>query len=65
MKTDFKCRIENQVMLFNAVHDMVMAKARLKAGGLSKMDIRDLSDVIIDCEEILHHAPYFPDAGEA
>jgi hypothetical protein len=64
-KTDFLCRIENQTILFNALMLHREAKNALKKKGLSPEQIRQVSDIIIDCQDVFADAHSYPDAGEA
>ncbi len=65
-KTDFGCRIENQAILFNALMLHREAKNTLKKKkGLSPDQIRQISDIILDCQDVFAGAATYPDAGEA
>jgi succinyl-CoA synthetase beta subunit len=41
------------------------AKNALKKKGLSPEQIRQVSDIIIDCQDVFADAHSYPDAGEA
>lgn len=65
-KTDFGSRLENQAILFNALMLHGAAKKALKARkNLSPDQIRQVSDIILNCQEVFADVNTYPDAGEA
>lgn len=65
-KTDFGSRLENQSILFNAfvLHRQAYDTINTRRD-LSPDQIRQVSDIILDCQEVFADAHTFPDAGEA
>lgn len=64
MRTDFLCRIENQVTLTKSILTERKCYTALKKGGLSPKEISDIGLLIIECREVINQASLFPDVGE-
>jgi hypothetical protein len=64
-KTDFGCRIENQAILFHAILTEREARKAMSKRNLSPEQIREISDIILDCQDVQADTHDYPDAGEA
>lgn len=64
-KTDFFSRIENQAILFHAILTEREARKAMSNRNLSPEQIREVSNIILDCQEVLVDTHDYPDAGEA
>ena len=61
----FLNRFENQILLTKSILTEKKCDMAVKKGGLSREDLREISDLIIECMEVTSQANLFPDAGEA
>lgn len=64
-KTDFGCRIENQAILFHAILTERAARKSMSNRNLSPEQIREISDIILDCQDVQAGTYDYPDVGEA
>jgi hypothetical protein len=65
METAFSCNIENMVILYHSIIGESLALEDLRAGGLSRSDINNRSEVILQCLEVFENAAVFPGVGIA
>lgn len=62
---NFLYRLENQVVLTKSILTEKKCATALKRGNLSPDDIRNISDLLLDCRDVIDQVDLFPDAGEA
>jgi hypothetical protein len=63
--SQFLNRFENQILLTKSILTEKKCRMAMKKGGLSRDDLTEIGDLIIECLEVTNQANLFPDAGEA